>query len=255
MIPAGSIELDRRLVNRLLLDELSLLQLAADDGGHRGPVGRRVAVGEVDPSIGRVTRVHCDIEQPALALADDGRDASDRFGQQRAVFDDAQTAGFLRHERTAIGQKIDTPRHLEPEDHRFEFERVQLALHHRRGLRPGEGGLLALGLGGLFANVDHHRADLLLRQGLGHRRHARGEIALLDRLGEAGVVAAQLPHVVDQAGRLGAGQLRPVAARAQFAVQLRDVTRVRLWLRMHEQRRECDDKHDDDDRAEVAHIL
>ena len=39
-----------------------------------------------DTSIGRVTRCTAEIEQPALALGQDGRDASDRFGAACAPF-------------------------------------------------------------------------------------------------------------------------------------------------------------------------
>ena len=172
--------------------------------------------------------MHGHVEQAALALGPDRGHAGHRRRAASLPFSTMRSRpAFSVSEHAAVGKKVDAPDHVEADHDRLELEGVQLALDDRSSTaRPGKSGLLALELGGFLADEDDHRADFLLRQRVGHRRHARSEVALLDRLGDARVVAAELPHVVEQAGRLRAGQLGPVTARAQLAVQLRDVARV-----------------------------
>jgi hypothetical protein len=191
-----AVELDRRLVDRLLLDKLPVLQLPADDRRHGGIARPRVAVRQVDPAVGRVVRVNTDVEQAALSLRRHRGHAADRRLEKLAVLDDAKPPGLLGHEQSPVRQRLHGPDHVQTDRQALELEGVELALDDAIRVGFGEGRLLARELGALFANVNDHRADFLLGQGVGHRRHAGGQVSFLDRLRDAGVVAAPLPLAV-----------------------------------------------------------
>ena len=217
MIGPRAIQLGGRVVERLLVDERSVLEPPTHHARHRRAVGARVRVRQVDPAVRRVVRVRRHVEQPALALRPHLRQARHRLRQQLALLDDPQPAGLLGDEHPPVGQERDRPGRLEPLAHQLELELVLLARDDGVAQRLREHRLRAPRAVGLLADEDDHGAHGLVVQERGEGRHAVRGMAVADRGRQARVVAAVLPDVVEQALRLAALELGAVAGRAVCA--------------------------------------
>ena len=97
--------------------------------------------------------------------------------------------------------------------------------------------LAALELELLLADVDHHRADVLVRERAAPRGHFLVGVAALDALREALVVAAVHPDVIQHRGRLRAFHFLAVTVGAELFVALGDGAGPEL-LRVQARRRE-----------------
>ena len=223
----GPEEILRRLEQRLLLDQRTVLDLAADHPRRRGALGAaaRLAEGEVDPAVLGVVGMDGGVHQAAVLPHPDRRQARDRRAGD-AVAEDAQPPDALGHEQRAVGQDHRLPRVVEAVDDRLDPEGVQLGLHHvgrerrRRARQQPAGGVVAQ-----LADVDHHRADVLVAQGAAERRHRRARPPVLDAGGDLGVTAAVRPRVVEQARRRSAAAVGAVTVGAHLREGVDDAAR------------------------------
>ena len=129
-----------------------------------------------------------------------------------------------------------------PVDDGLDTERRACSRCHdagRQRRRPGARQRCAGGAFAQLADVDHHRADVLVVQRRAERRHRRARPPVLDAGGELGVTAAVRPGVVEQARRRAAAAVGAVAAGAHLSEGGDDAARRLRRLREESRRGHC----------------
>ena len=236
------VEILRGQEERLLLGEGAVLDAATDDARRRRALGGAAGLAErnVEPAGARVVRVERDVHQAAVLPHPDRRQPGDgRLGD--AVAEDAQPPRTLGHEQRAVRQDLDVPRIGEAIDDGLDAEGVLLGRHGagRQRRRPGPRERAAGGAIAQLADVDHHRADVLLVERGAEPQHRRAGPAVLDAGSNLGVTAAVGPRVVEQARRRAAAAVGAVTAGAHLSEGGDDAARRLRGLREEERRGHC----------------
>ena len=163
-----------------------------------------------------------DVIEAGLATVVDRGQSGDGFAHELALLDQAQVAAFFGSEGAAVGEEGEGVGLIEFRDPGIDAERMELAGRGDRFDGLGEVGLVALMLGAFFAHINDHGADLLVVDGGAPSGHAFFGKAVADAAGEAGVIAAVDPHIVEHRRSRAALHVLAVAAGAEGGVTLGD---------------------------------